>query len=266
MEIVDEKQSGIGFMISRTLPRRDRVWGLAVVVVCGGAALGCIAHAEESEIVVGSTASDLYYLAVFSSQGSPKSPNRTHNWGVAVHARVGDGVGMIVSSEAISWMPRTMNINLLRLRTEPGLNLSHEQSLAHAARTGQRVSLWGVHQITPEAYQQFQRQRARLVTGQLAYQCLDTIGEAGNRRNAVNCVHALADFANILPHVPVAVQPYGDESAALIAQTVPRRGVVADPAADVSWIIHEMGWNGPQIRHRLPKFAPQPATEIATID
>jgi hypothetical protein len=209
---------------------------------------------------------DVFYLAVFSSQGTPKTPNRAHNWGVAVHARTYGGERSVIAADTISWLPQTLDIQVLRMRPVPGVNLTQEQSLARAEETGQRVTLWGVFQIAPDAYRQFQRQRMRLVAGALGYQCLDTIGEAGNRRNGVNCIHALADFAYLLPHIPVAVQPYGDESAAMIAQALTARGLVVDPQADVSWIIETMGWNAAEIVLRSPNVPLPVATEFLTSD
>ena len=248
---------------------RCRAWGLvAAIGLLSFVTLVALARGQEFDLGAQPQpeAFDEYYLAIFSSQGNPKVPNRTHNWGVAVHVQIVGEHREVVSYDAISWMPRTLEINMLRLRVEQGVNLSHEQSVAIAARTGQRVSLWGVYLISSDSYLRFQNQRARLISGQLGYQCLDTIGEAGNRRNGVNCVHALADFASLMPKVPVAAQPYGDESAAVMAQALVRRGLVGNPYADVSWVIEAMQWNAPQIAHRRQKFEPTASNAIVTSD
>jgi len=193
---------------------------------------------------------DLLLLAVFSSEGSPKVPNVTHNWGVALRVERTAGERRIAATHTISWMPETLNIPTLRLWNMRGVNLTCEQSLAHAARTGQRITLWGVYEIDVETYEMFLRQHARVNSGRFGYQCLDTIGEAGRYRNGMNCIHAFADFAGLMPRPNVARQPYGDESAALIAQRLLFRGHVVDLNADHSWVVEEAKWNRWSIARR----------------
>jgi len=193
---------------------------------------------------------DLLLLAVFSSEGSPKVPNVTHNWGVALRVERNDDERRIAATHTISWMPETLNIPTLRIWNMRGVNLTCEQSFAHAVRTGQRITLWGVYEIDVETYEKFLRQHARINSGRFGYQCLDTIGEAGRYRNGMNCIHAFADFANLMPRPNVARQPYGDESAALIAQRLLLRGHVVDLNADHTWVVEEAKWNRWSIARR----------------
>jgi hypothetical protein len=135
----------------------------------------------------------------------------------------------IVEVQSISWMPATLQVRTLNLGLERGVNLTSAQSFQHAARTGQRITLWGVYQIHDSVYEKFVSRRQQLLTGRIGYQCLDTIGVAGSMRNGCNCIHALSDFAGLLPRTPTAAQPYGDESAALIARRLVERGLVINP-------------------------------------
>jgi hypothetical protein len=132
---------------------------------------------------------DRFLVAVFGSERRVATPGRCHTWATAVRLTEGG-----VEAVSVSWMPATLDIDPGRLRTEPGVNLSHDQSLAYAAADGQRVTGWGPYPVTPACFHRLRLQAEWLEAGAVAYQSLDTVGEAGRTGAGTNCLHALMDL------------------------------------------------------------------------
>src|SRR6516164_3926199 len=95
-----------------------------------------------------------YYMTIFSAQADSRDPRRTHSFATFVK---GTGTGDAakdspIEVHTISWMPRSLDIVILRRRPELGVNLDLESSLRWAASKGSRVSMWGPYQISKELY------------------------------------------------------------------------------------------------------------------
>jgi hypothetical protein len=132
-----------------------------------------------------------YYVLIFSSQDLLKSPRFTHTWVTAV--RVSEQ-GAIVH-HTISWMPATLNIHPFDTKLEPGVNLRlHDTITKVALANKEEIAMWGPYECRPAFFQRFVVQKQFMESGQMKYQCVDTIGEAGRTGQGCNCIHAITDM------------------------------------------------------------------------
>lgn len=174
---------------------------------------------------------DRFYVAVFGSERRAATPDRCHTWATAV--RVGGGAE--AERVSVSWMPATLDIDPQRLRVEPGVNLSHAGALAWAAADGQRVVGWGPYEVTPACFRRLRLQADWLESGAVAYQSLDTVGEAGRTGAGTNCIHALTDLRAEFGRLryPLAAG-YGVTAGWWVAWRLRQLGgVVGGPTADL---------------------------------
>jgi hypothetical protein len=54
--------------------------------------------------------------------------------------------------------------------------------------------MWGPYECRPAFFQRFVVQKQFMESGQMKYQCVDTIGEAGRTGQGCNCIHAITDM------------------------------------------------------------------------
>ena len=92
-----------------------------------------------------------YYLLLFGSESVPKRAVLTHTWGtvVRVPSPPADGSPPAVEAHTISWMPETFVIRPFRFSVEAGVNLDLPATVRFVSGQGQRVTLFGPHEIRP---------------------------------------------------------------------------------------------------------------------
>lgn len=117
------------------------------------------------------TAQDSYYITVFGSGSNPLRAKRTHTFATFTHVTE-TTAGPLVENHTISWMPATLNIRPLALRSETGVNLTQEQSLQWAESHGLRTSVWGPFKISPERFSSYMDRKADLESGRISYRAL----------------------------------------------------------------------------------------------
>src|SRR4051794_26912733 len=74
---------------------------------------------------------EIYYGMIFGSQPEPKRLKYTHTWATFIKV-VGEGTdprGYALEYNTISWLPRTLEVKVLRPWAEPGVNLDLYQTL-----------------------------------------------------------------------------------------------------------------------------------------
>ncbi len=137
---------------------------------------------------------EFYYLLVFGSQQGTGCVRHSHTFATFVRAT---GRGPCAPSYrldafTISWLPRALELRLLALAPEAGMNLGLADTLRWAQSTGQRVALWGPYQIERELFERALAQARLLESGAVCYKLLD----AGYPTDvACNCVHAVTSVA-----------------------------------------------------------------------
>src|SRR5436305_9523312 len=95
-------------------------------------------------------ADELYYMLLFGQQ-SGNQVDLSHTFATFVRT-AGEGQNKTkydLDIHTISWMPRTLDVKLLR-RPEEGVNLSLRDSLRNANALKAEVSMWGPLRIKKE--------------------------------------------------------------------------------------------------------------------
>jgi hypothetical protein len=131
-------------------------------------------------------------MVVFATQGNANEPRHSHTFAAFVRAAAKGMNPDDYETEVhtLSWMPRSLNIAVLRPRPEPGVNLDLPATLDWAASVQARVTAWGPYRIHEKLYQAARNQIDRLNSGELAYKAMNIT----NRADATNCIYALADI------------------------------------------------------------------------
>lgn len=183
-----------------------------------------------------------YYLLVFASQTTPVVPRKTHSWATVVRVSgCQSGESPQIEEQSISWMPATMEIHPWRFRVEPGVNLDLRQSLNNALLNRERISLWGPYELRPGAYRKFLLQREFMLSGQVGYQCVDSVGEASKKGNGCDCIHAITDLDALFDRKEYPLSKFGDAASQHIAKQIVDRGAIINPAQIHDWLIPVLG-------------------------
>lgn len=191
-------------------------------------------------------AQDRYFLVLYGAQGTPYRTSETHTW--ATVARVGPAG---VRADTISWLPATLHIRPLALRTEPGVDLPLADTFAWVAGWGGRVSVWGPFEIDGERYARLVARKAELDGGAVSYRALGSFSRADP--SVSNCGQS---FTRPLPEVGWRyVQPTplpGFNGTSLLAERLVRSGTIPDPGADHGWLLPLVGVDPAAVTRRQP--------------
>jgi hypothetical protein len=191
-------------------------------------------------------ANEYFYMMIFSAQTGSYEPRLSHSFATFVKATgTGDSAkDYRAESHTISWMPKSLNIVVLRARPEPGTNLDLTSSLRWAESVNCRVSMWGPYQIDKELYYRAIKQEARLMSGRVLYKAIDVRFRPGI---ASNCIHAVSDLDtdNGLLH---SGQGRGDVASHQVAQHL-RRWIIA-PGQTHPWVARRLRLNDHSVSRR----------------
>jgi len=143
-----------------------------------------------------------YYLMIFGYETVPKRARRTHTWMTMAKATPKPGADHAydVTAHTISWMPRSLDVRIARLRPECGVNLNLQQSLDLACSHGGCIALWGPYEVTPtvaaELYDKTLKQIARLNSGRVLYKAVDP-DHFPQASYVCDCIHAVTDLDGV---------------------------------------------------------------------
>jgi hypothetical protein len=219
-----------------------------------------------------------YFVLIFSSESVPKRARFTHTWYTIVKASpksplpegydpAGNQIKYYdVLAHTISWMPRSLRIRVLKLRAEPGVNLSLHDSIRYANRNGQVVAMWGPYEVNPlvaeELYEKSVKQIARLNGGRVLYKALDP--DFGPSANYVfDCIHAVSDLDG-----PGRRSQYDERrrfgmDAGRYLATVMARANRLDTSVVHEWVAEALELNGNRIRRRtIGASQPAPPSQM----
>lgn len=210
-----------------------------------------------------------YFLLVFGSQSTPKRPKYTHTWATIVKASPGkeDPSAFDLTSHTISWLPRTLNVRVLRLRPECGVNLSLMQTINTVRSQGECVALWGPYEldpvVAPQIYDKFLRQVARLNSGRVLYKAVDPDYGSGSTYIS-NCIHAVTDLDGLTRRGSYdEIRNNGFAASQYLAGVMIRSGKV-DSSVTHEWVAEALGLNKYCIQRRMiiPCKPAQPAPPL----
>lgn len=184
-------------------------------------------------------AAEWYYVMVFGSQSSPKALRYTHTWATFVKAE-GEGTdpsAYTLSENTISWLPRTLDVRVLAIHPETGVNLSLEDTLRVVHGTRQDVMMWGPFIIRKELYDRSLWVRSILESGQAQYRAIST-----SRDMLVSdCIHAVAAVDPVFGRDHYPLVRIGIPASRYIARQVVVRSVHDQASHDSSWLVPRLG-------------------------
>jgi hypothetical protein len=127
-----------------------------------------------------------YYITLFGGHANILRARTGHTWATYTKLQTTADGAQQIDTQAISWMPKTLVIRPFALRSEAGVNLTHQQSLEFMA-AGRRpfVTSFGPYQITAEHYHEGLAQKKRLDSGAIRYHGL---GLFGRRMDVMHCI------------------------------------------------------------------------------
>jgi hypothetical protein len=188
-----------------------------------------------------------FYITVFGSESTPKVPRYTHTWATIAH--LSEGPGCAFEYHTISWMPATLDIRPWRFQVEPGVNLDLHFTLKMVLGQRERVSQWGPYECRPSLYHRFLVQKAFLESGQVGYQCIDTVGEAARLGNGCDCIHAITDADPQFSRSYYPLSRFGEAGSEFIVEQLMTRGPLLSPQPQ-DWLNEHLGLTGYPIVRR----------------
>jgi len=203
------------------LPRLGGTWALAValIAICAGAA-------EPAEF---------HYVLIFGSQSQPKKLKYTHTWATFVRA-VGEGPdpnNYSLTVHTISWLPRTLEVRVLRPWPEPGVNLDLEETFSAVYSNGEHVVMWGPFLIRPDLYEKSIEVYQTLESGVCKYRAID--GPADLLIS--DCIHAVAAVDPEFGRTHYPLIRIGIPASRYISRKVMKRSMYDQRSMDNSWLI-----------------------------
>ncbi|HKA07771.1 MAG TPA: hypothetical protein VKD71_10980 [Gemmataceae bacterium] len=234
---------------------------VALLIACGCAASGCAALAKKpptpaddisprQSAAITAAPGERYFVLVFGSQTCLKHPKYTHTWATVVKVTGCNGpAAPTVEPQTISWLPATLDIRVWSLCVEPGVNLALNSTVEEMLRNDERVSLWGPYEVRPGFAYRFSVQKAFMESGQVGYQCIDTIGEAAHGTGC-DCIHAITDMDPLFDRSRYPLSYFGDAASQNIVRQLQTRPIIICPEADHSWLLPLLGLDKYPIERR----------------
>jgi hypothetical protein len=183
-----------------------------------------------------------YYVLIFGSQSSPKLLRYTHTWATFVRA-VGEGPDpgdSALQVHTISWLPRTLEINVWRPWLEPGVNLDLYQTLDAVRSSRQDVTMWGPFVVEEELYERSLLVHQVLNSGAMRYRAISTPQDL----LISDCIHAVAAVDPVFGREHYPLIRIGKPASRYIARQLMTRGPargIEQERYDNSWLIPRLG-------------------------
>jgi hypothetical protein len=183
-----------------------------------------------------------YYVMIFASQSTPKIPRFTHCWATVVKATdQPDGAPPKIESHTISWYPATMRVKPWHIWVEDGINLGLHDTINVVQKHHERVSMWGPYETWHGLYRRFLVQKQFMESGEVGYQCVDTIGEAPKDGAGCDCIHAMSDMDPIFDRRRYPLTFFGEAASRNIVRQVRERPILIHPDQTHDWLIPALG-------------------------
>jgi hypothetical protein len=168
--------------------------------------------------------------------------------------------------QTISWLPTKLDINALSRHVEPGTNVELHDTIANSLRTRQEIALWGPYEVSYPFSYRFRVQKAFLDTGEVGYQCIDTIGEAARYGTGCDCIHAITDMDPVYPRGRYPLAFYGQPATANLVRRLMRSPITIDAPNTHDWLLPRLGLTQYPIERRTYRGQVVPYEAGATGD
>jgi hypothetical protein len=223
--------------------RRIRVYVIASFGLALGSACGTAPGGE------------FYYAMVFGSQSSPKLLRYTHTWATFVQA-VGEGPHprfYALRVHTISWLPRSLEIHVLRPWPEPGVNLDLYQTLNVVHSNRESVTMWGPFLIDKEVYDRSLWVLRVIASGAPRYRAISTPGNL----LISDCIHAVAAVDPVFGRRHYPLIRIGKSASRFMARQAMIRSPFDKWAYENSWLIPRLGLDRYPIEFVPPQRIPR---------
>jgi hypothetical protein len=101
--------------------------------------------------------------------------------------------------------------------------------------------MWGPYEIWHGLYRRFVTQRSFVESGQIGYQCIDTIGESARKGNGSDCIHAITDCDAQFDRGGYPLRKFGNAASEHIVEQVVARDGFIDPCTTHDWLLGRLG-------------------------
>ena len=167
-----------------------------------------------------SAAEDFYFMTVYGAQRPIINQARyTHTWATFIKLS-GCGADLRTyraESFTISWLPATLEVKPQRLRPEPGINLTLQQTLEQCDKNRMEVAQFGPYQIKPELYALAIRRFDQLERRELTNRASDLFN-AKRTEETCNCIYAVLDIDGRDPTFRPVTLGFGDIGSAFVVR------------------------------------------------
>jgi hypothetical protein len=153
----------------------------------------------------------------------------------------------------ISWLPRTLEVKVLRPWPEPGVNLDLYQTLQAMMANQESITMWGPFVIRPEIWGRSLFVRQVLDSGQAEYRAISTA------RNILisDCIHAVAAMDPIFGRDHYPLIRIGKPASRYIAHEIMRWSIFDQYQYNNSWLIPRLGLDRYPIEFVPPQAIPK---------
>jgi hypothetical protein len=226
---------------------------LAVLILACGVGSGCSTLAKKpptpaddisprQAAALTGPPGERYFVLIFGSQSTPLQPKYTHTWATVAKVTGCDGPGApTVEEHTISWMPASLDIHPWSFRVEPGTNLPLNFTIEEMLRNNERVSVWGPYEIAAGLYHRFLVQKGFMDSGQVGYQCIDSVGEAARTGTGCDCIHAITDMDPLFARNRYPLSYFGNSASRHIVRQIQTRPIIICPTQDHGWLLPLLG-------------------------
>ena len=238
-------------MTFAALGRLGFVLFACAVAGCAGRAqsLSPVHKLSPAEISNDAAPGERFYIIVFGSERTLRAPRYTHTWATLVKTvEVPGSAPQVTETHTISWMPATLKIHPWKFTPEPGRNLELHETVRMALGLREHVVSWGPYEIQPRGYRRFLLQKEFMESGQIGYQCIDTIG-AGADGTGCDCIHAVTDMDPQFQRGYYRLTRFGVAGSEFIVRQFFERGLLVSGETH-SWLNGPLGLSQYPIDHR----------------
>ncbi len=106
------------------------------------------------------------YLVIFSADGIPYKPSKTHTFAAIVTVETAPGgKPRVVELPSLSWLPATGYFRSLAILPETGRNVPLDKTLRDCMAARSHVCVWGPYLVQPELTRMFRARIAAVESG-----------------------------------------------------------------------------------------------------
>src|SRR5262245_19906779 len=181
---------------------------------------------------------DKHYVLVFGGYQDSIRIRTGHTWGTFVRTSTRPDGAIQLDPVTISWMPSTLRVRPYAFRSEPGNNLTLEETISWISGPRSNVSAWGPYEITPEVFAQAQHRAAFLEAVNARYRVFDRFDRLPD---VEHCIHALT---RVDPRWELQARPTkgnGVHGTTHVVRDLLRSGAATQPTTQADWVYNAMG-------------------------